>query len=89
MTRALRKTARFLTQANIWIDKSPRLLEAIAGAEWVLLRHPEQGMSIRGTVFRSWPIHPSAGGTFKIGYYFTDREVVLDGLYPAVPPPES
>jgi hypothetical protein len=89
MNRALRKTSGFLTQTHEATQKSPRLLEAIAGAEWVLLRHPDQGMTVRGTVFRSWPIHPAEGVTFKIVYYFTDREVVLVGLYPAIPPSDS
>jgi hypothetical protein len=51
-----------------------------------LVRQPESGMAVRGTRYSSWPIHPAEGMSFKIVYFFNDREVVLDGLYPAVPP---
>jgi hypothetical protein len=86
MIRALRKTPRFLTQVHEASQQAPRLLEAVAGAEWILVRQPEQGMAVRGSRFSSWPIHPSAGMSFKIVYFYDEREVVLDGLYPVVPP---
>jgi hypothetical protein len=86
MTRALRKTPRFLKQVQDASQNVPQLLEAIAGAEWILVRHPDQGMAVRGTRYSSWPIHPVEGVTFKIIYTFDSVEVVLDGLYPAVPP---
>lgn len=88
MSRSLRKTYRFLTQVQEANQNVPRLLEAIAGAEWILVRHPEQGMAVRGTRYSSWPIHPVEGVSFKIVYFFNEREVVLDGLYPAVAPSE-
>jgi hypothetical protein len=87
MSRSLRKTSRFLEQAQTINQNVPRLLEAIAGAEWILVRHPEQGVAVRSSRYRSWPIHPSEGISFKITYFFDDREGVMDGLYPAVAPP--
>jgi hypothetical protein len=86
MSRALRKTSRFLTQVQEASQNVPRLLEAIAGAEWILVRHPEQGMTVRGTRYSSWPVHPAERISFKIIYFFNEREVVLDGLSPAVAP---
>lgn len=86
MTRELRKTSQFLTQVHEASQQVSRLLEAIAGAEWILVRHPDQGMAVRGTRYRSWPIHPVEGVSFKIVYTFDAREVVLHALYPAVPP---
>jgi hypothetical protein len=86
MSRSLRKTSRFLTQVQEASQNVPRLLEAIAGAEWILVRHPEQGMAVRGFLYRSWPVHPSEGLSFKIVYSFNEREVVMDGLYPIVAP---
>ena len=52
----------------------------------MLVRHPEQGMAVRGTRFTSWPIHPLEEATFKIVYSFDVKEVVLRALYEAVPP---
>ncbi|HEY3571005.1 MAG TPA: hypothetical protein VGP73_23950 [Thermoanaerobaculia bacterium] len=86
MSRSLRKTAHFLTQAHDASQNVPRLLESIAGAEWILVRNPEQGMAVRGTRYSSWPVHPTEGISFKIFYFFNEREVVLDGLYTAVAP---
>lgn len=86
MSRALRKTYEFLSQVHEANQQVPRLLEAIAGAEWMLVRHPEQGMAVRGTRSTSWPIHPSEGVTFKIIYTFDEREVVFRALYAAVSP---
>jgi hypothetical protein len=86
MSRSLRKTSQFLTQAHEASQNVPRLLESIAGAEWILVRHPDRGMAVRGTRYSSWPIHPLEGMSFKIVYFFTDKEVVLDGLYPVVAP---
>ncbi len=86
MSRSLRKTHEFLAQVHEASQQVPRLLEAIAGAEWMLVRHPEQGMTVRGTRFTSWPIHPSEEVTFKIVYSFDAREVVFRALYEAVPP---
>lgn len=86
MSRSLRKTARFLTQVQEIHPSVPYLLESIAGAEWVLVRHPERGMAVRGSRLRSWPIHPNEGVSFKITYFFDEREVVMEGLYPAVSP---
>jgi hypothetical protein len=53
----------------------------------VILRSPEQGMPVRGTRFRSWPVHPEPGMTFKVIYSFDDREIVFRALYVAVAPP--
>lgn len=86
MSRSLRKTHEFLAQVHEANQQVPRLLEAIAGAEWMLVRHPEQGMAVRGTRFTSWPVHPSEEATFKIVYSFDAREVVFRALYEAVPP---
>lgn len=86
MSRSLRKTSRFLTQAHEASQNVPHLLESIAGAEWILVRHPERGMAVRGSRYSSWPIHPAEGVTFIIVYSFSEREVVLDGLHPAVAP---
>jgi hypothetical protein len=86
MSRSLRKTHEFLAQVHEANQQVPRLLEAIAGAEWMLVRHPEQGMAVRGTRFTSWSVHPSEGATFKIVYSFDEREVVFRALYAAVPP---
>lgn len=88
MSRSLRKTSRFLTQAHEASQNVPRLLEAIAAAEWILVRLPEQGMAVRGTRYSSWPIHPVEGVSFKIAYSFNEQEVVMDGLYSVVPPSE-
>jgi hypothetical protein len=86
MSRSLRKTHEFLAQVHEASQQVPRLLEAIAGAEWMLVRHPEQGMAVRGTRFTSWPVHPSEETTFKIVYSFDAKEVVFRALYEAVPP---
>jgi hypothetical protein len=43
-------------------------------------------MAVRGSRMRSWPIHPNEGVSFKITYFFDEREVVMEGLYPAVAP---
>jgi hypothetical protein len=86
MSRELRKTSRFLTQVQEASHNVPRLLESIAGVEWILVRQPENGMAVRGTRYSSWPIHLAESVSFKIVYFFNDREVVLDGLYPVVPP---
>lgn len=88
MSRSLRKTSRFLTQANEASQNVPRLLESIAAAEWILVRRPEQGMAVRGTGYSSWPIHPVDGVSFKIVYSYNEREVVMDGLHPVVAPSE-
>jgi hypothetical protein len=87
--RALRKTPEFMSQAKQASQRAPRLLEAIAGAEFALVRHPDWGMPVRGTTFSSWPVHPAEDMTFKIVYSFNDREVVFRGLFPAVPPSGS
>lgn len=87
MTRELRKTSQFLTLVHEASQQVPRLLEAVAGAEWTLVRHPEQGMAVRGTRYRSCPIHPVEEMSFKVVYAFDAREVVLQALYPVVPPP--
>lgn len=84
--RALVKTPKFLSQAQEASQRTSRLLEAIAGVEWILVRQPEQGMAVSGTRLRSWPVHPEPGVTFKIVYSFDEREVVLQGLWVAVPP---
>ena len=86
--RTLRKLPEFISQTQDASRRAPRLPEAIAGAEFVLLRSPEQGMAVRGTRFRSWPVHPEPGTTFKIIYSFDEREVVFRALYVAVAPPE-
>lgn len=87
--RALVKTPKFISQVQEASQRTTRLIEAIAGAEWVLLRQPEQGMAVPGTRFNSWPIHPEPGVTFKIVYSFDDRQVVLQALWAAVSPWES
>jgi hypothetical protein len=84
--RALVKTPKFLQQVQEASQKTSRVMEAVAGAEWVLLRLPEQGMAAPGTGLRSWPIHPEPGITFKVIYSFDDRQVVFQGLWPAVAP---
>lgn len=84
--RVLVKTAKFLSQVREASQSTPRLLEAVAGAEWILFRLPEQGMAVRGTEYRSWPIHPEPGVAFKIVYSFDGRQVVMEGLWPAVAP---
>jgi plasmid stabilization system protein ParE len=84
--RDLRKTAAFLAQAQAAAEREPRLLEAVAGAEFILARKPEMGMAVRGTAFSSWPILSAAGSAFKIVYRFSAGEVVFLGLYPAVAP---
>jgi hypothetical protein len=89
MTPALRKTPRFLQQVQDASQNVPQLLEAIAAAEWLLVRSPDQGMAVRGTRFSGWPIHPAEGVAFKIIYTFDSKEVVFDGLYPVVPPISS
>jgi hypothetical protein len=89
MSRALRKTPQFLQQAHDASQNVPQLFEAIWGAEWTLVRQPDLGMAVRGTRYKSWPIHPVEGVTFKISYTFDSKEVVFDGLYPAVPPPKA
>jgi hypothetical protein len=86
MSRSLQKTAEFLSQVHKASQQTSRLLEAIAGAEWILTRQPEHGMAVRGTGFRSWPVHPAEGVTFKIIYSFDEREVVFRSLYTAVAP---
>lgn len=86
--RTVRKLPQFLTQTEEALPRAPRLLEAVAGAEFVLARSPEQGMAVRDTRLRSWPVHPESGMTFKIIYSFNDREVVFHALYPAVAPAE-
>ena len=86
MSRSLRKTPRFLTQAYEASQNVPRLLESIAAAEWILVRRPEQGMAVRGTRYNSWPIHPAEGMSFKIVYFHNENEVVMDGIYPVVAP---
>jgi hypothetical protein len=84
--RALVKTPKFLSQVQESSHQAPRLIEAVAGAEWVILRSPDQGMVVPGTRFRSWPVHPEAGVSFKIVYSFDDRQVVFQGLWVVVPP---
>jgi hypothetical protein len=86
MSRSLRKTSNFLSQVHEASQHTPRLLEAVAGAEWILVRAPEQGMTVRGTAYSSWPVHPMEGVTFKIIYTYDEREVVFHALYPAVAP---
>lgn len=86
MIRALRKNPELLIQVHQTSQQVSRLLEAVAGAEWILVRHPEWGMAVRGTRSRSWPVHPKEGITFKIIYSFDDREVVFRALYTAVAP---
>jgi hypothetical protein len=44
-------------------------------------------MSFPRSPWRSWPIHPAEGITFKIVYSYDSREVVFHALYPAVAPP--
>ena len=87
--RALIKTPKFISQVQEASKRTSRLLEAIAGAEWVLLRQPELGMSVPGTRLSSWPIHPEPGVTFKIVYGFNDQQVVLQALWTAVAPWEG
>lgn len=84
--RTLRKTSEFLNQAQQASQSASRLLEAIGGAEFVLVRTPELGMAVRDSNLRSWPVHPIPGSTYKILYSFNDREVVFRGLYLAVAP---
>ena len=84
--RTLRKLPEFLAQAQEASGQVPRLLEAVGGAEFVIVRSPEQGMAVRGTGFRSWPVHPSPEVAYKIVYSFSDREVVFRARYPAVAP---
>jgi len=85
-SRTLRKTSEFLSQAQESSQSTPRLLEAIGGAEFVLVRTPDLGMAVRDSNLCSWPIHPAPGVTYKIIYSFSDREVVLRALYLAVAP---
>jgi hypothetical protein len=84
---SLRKSARFLQQVQEAYPRTPRLVESIAGAEFVVARDPEQGMAVPGSRCRSWPVHPSEGVTYKIIYSFDSREVVFQALYPAIAPP--
>lgn len=84
--RSLVKTPKFLEQVQEASQKTHRLIEAVAGAEWVLVRRPEQGMAVPGGRLRSWPIHPEPGVTFKIIYGFDDRQVVFQALWAAVAP---
>jgi hypothetical protein len=84
--RTFRKLPQFLSQVEEALPRAPRLLEAIAGAEFVIARSPENGMAVRGTRFRSWPVHPEPAITFKIVYSFDDREILFRALYPAVAP---
>jgi hypothetical protein len=84
--RGVRKTEAFLTQAAIARQRVPSVLEAIAGAEFVLARSPEIGTAVPGKPLKSLPIHPEDGITYKVIYSFDDREVVFQALYPAVPP---
>lgn len=87
MNRDLRKTPQFLKQVQEARQQVSGLLEAIGGAEWVLVRQPELGMTDpRQQPYRSWPVHPEEGVTFKILYTFDRREVVLHGLFTAVAP---
>jgi hypothetical protein len=86
MIRDLRKTPQFLQQVHEARQKVPGLLEVIGGAEWVLVRQPELGMTDSRQRYRSWPVHPEEGVTFKILYTFDHREVVLHGLFTAVAP---
>lgn len=83
--RGIRKTQRFLAEAEKARREVPAVLDAIAGAEFVLARHPEHGMAA-GTSLHSWPLHPAEGVTYKVIYSFDDREVIFQALYPAVPP---
>jgi hypothetical protein len=85
-SRTLRKTSEFLTQAQQASQNAPRLLEAIGGAEFVLVRTPELGMAVRDSNLRSWPVHPDSDLTYKVLYSFNDREVVFRALYLAVAP---
>ena len=89
MGRALRKTSEFLSAVERERESHPRLPEAVAGAEFVLLRIPELGMAVRGTRVSSWPVHLPDGVTFKIVYTFDAHEVVFKALYPAVAPSQS
>lgn len=89
MGRALRKTSEFLSAVEKERESYTRLPEAVAGAEFVLLRSPELGMAVRGTRFSSWPVHLSDGVTFKIVYTFDAYEVVFQALYPAVAPGQA
>jgi hypothetical protein len=60
-SRTLRKTSEFLTQAQEASQSVPRILEAIGGAEFVLVRTPDLGMAVRDSSLRSWPnIRPQA-----------------------------
>ena len=86
MGRALRKTSEFLSAVEKEREKHPRLLEAVAGAEFVIVRSPELGMAVRGTRLSSLPVHLPDGVTFKIAYTFDAHEVVFRALYPAVAP---
>jgi hypothetical protein len=84
--RTLRKTPDFIAAVHEASRRVPRILEAVAGAEFVILRNPELGMAVRGTSFSSGPIHPADGVTFKIIYSFDPREVVFRALHLAVAP---
>lgn len=84
--RALVKTPKFLEQVQEASQKTSRLIEAVAGAEWVLHRIPEQGMAVPGSRFSSWPIHPEPSVTYKIIYSFDDRQVIFQFLWTAVSP---
>lgn len=84
--RALVKTPKFLEQVQEANQKTSRLIEAVAGAEWVLIRMPEHGMAVPGTRFSSWPVHPESGVTYKIIYSFDDRQVVFQALWAAIAP---
>jgi hypothetical protein len=84
--RTLRKTPEFLDQAQKASQQAPRLLEAIGGAEFVLVRCPEIGMAVRDSTLHSWPVHPTPGVAYKILYFFNDREVTFRALYLAVAP---
>ena len=84
--RALVKTPKFLAQVQEASQTTSRLIEAVAGAEWVLHRMPEQGMTVPGSRFSSWPIHPEPGVTYKIIYSFDERQVVFQALWTAVSP---
>jgi hypothetical protein len=85
-SRTLRKTSEFLAQAQQASQNVPRLLEAIGGAEFVLVRTPELGMAVRDSNLHSWPLHPAPDLTYKVLYSFNDREVVFRALYLAVSP---
>jgi hypothetical protein len=84
---SLRKSSHFLSQVQELRGRVPGLLEAIAGAEFVIAKDPEQGMAVARSRCRCWPVHLDDGITFRVVYSFTPYEVVFQALHRAIAPP--